>query len=199
MKKIISILPLCLILCGCLTYEKYSFEFDFTDGRVEKTFYNIQSQKGFKEENYSPEQDWALLQSRIGEEFGDEFDPDVIQPVKSLLYQDGDVLSGKEMFKVQLPKAFPSKTAILELLHSDQNEDFKFHVVNDEIFMFAGKKKIEASNGRIIETEENNIIVWPVRQEQFEFTLIPHYGKGESLLPFFLEGQTKEPGQAQDE
>jgi hypothetical protein len=189
MKKLL-IIPFCLLLCGCLTYQKYSFKFDYQTGIVEKTYHDIRS---LEETDKKIEGNWKLLKSMAGEKFGKEFDVDVIKPIKAELFQDGDVLSGKEIFKVQLPKAFPSKKVLLQKLQEDPDEDkriegLEFQTINNEIFLFISSGiEIEASNGKIIKTEKNNIIVWPEDQNIFEFTLNGENDEGKSLLPFYLK------------
>ena len=187
--KILLIIQLCFLLCGCLSYQKYSFTFDYETGKVEKTYYDIRSH----EETDKTGEDWELLKSMAGKKFGKGFDADVIKPVKAKLFQDGDVLSGKEIYEVQLPKAFPSKKALLERLHEDPDEEkrlkgLEFQTINQEIFLFLQRGiEIEASNGKIIKTEKNNIIVWPEDQTTFEFTLYTKSTGGKSLLPFYLK------------
>jgi hypothetical protein len=187
MKKLLIIQLFCLILCGCLSSQKYSFKFDYQTGKVEKTYYDIRSQEE-KEKDYSIERDWERLKSMAGEEFGKGFDVDVIKPIKAELFQDGNVLSGKGIFEVQLPKAFPSKKALLEKLDVAPDEELEFLIINKEIFLFfSSGTEIEASNGKIIKTEKNNIIVWPEDQIVFEFTLNTEINGGKSLLPFYLK------------
>jgi hypothetical protein len=187
MKKMVFIFSIFLILSGCLTREKYSFRFDYKTGRAERVSYDIRSQKGADEKDYSIEKDWKLLKSSAGEGLGKEFDPDVIKPVKAELFQDGDVVSGKEIFEVQSPKAFPSKDVLLEKLLSGQDEGVHFQKINNEIFMFADSREIESSNGKIIKTANNYIVVWPEDQILFEFTLNNKRSGGKSLLPFYLK------------
>ena len=194
MKKLL-IIPLCFILCGCLTYQKYSFKFDYQTGIVEKTYYDIRSHEKTEKDI---ESNWRLLKSMAGEKFGKGFDVDVIKPIKAELFQDGDVLSGKEFFEVQLPKAFPSKQVLLEKLVEDPDEDkriagLEFQTINNEIFLFIPSGiEIEASNGKIIKTEKNNIIVWPEDQIIFELTLNTEVNGGKSLLPYYLKEKMKE-------
>ncbi|MFH1777226.1 MAG: hypothetical protein ABH952_06700 [Candidatus Omnitrophota bacterium] len=188
MKKIILFLPLCLILSGCLTYQEYSFRFDYNTGKTEKVYHDFRSQKGFDEKDYSIENDWNTLKESVSKEFGKDIDKDVIEPIKAELFQEGEVLSGKEIFVVQLPKAFPSKIAILERLHAegDLNENLEFQILNGEIFLFTHDKKIKSTNGKIVKTNKNNIIVWPEDQIVFEFSISNNQG-GKSLLPFYLK------------
>jgi len=187
MKKIILFLPLCLILSGCLTYQEYSFKFDYNSGKAEKIYHDFRSKKDFDEKDYSIEKDWAMLKESTGEEFGKELDADVIKPIKAELFQEDNVLSGKTIFEVQLPKAFPSKTAILEKLHTDGEENFEFKIINGEIFLFTHDKNIKSANGKVIKTEKNNIAIWPKDQVVFEFTIDKNSYGGKTLLPFYLE------------
>ncbi|MCP4650770.1 MAG: hypothetical protein GY853_11935 [PVC group bacterium] len=187
MRKIILLLSLCFVLSGCLRYGEYSFKFDYNSGKVEKTYHDFRSQKGFDEKEYSIERDWAMLKEATGEEFGDEFDPDVIKPIKAELFQEDEALSGRTTFEVQLPKAFPSKTAILEKLHEEGEEKFEFKILSGEIFLFTQNRNIRSTNGKVIKTAKNNIVVWPGDQIMFEFTVDSDNGGGKSLLPFYLE------------
>ena len=191
MKKICLLLWLCCSLTGCLSYQAYTFRFDYNTGIAEKEYYDIRTQKG-GDEDYSAEKDWALLKSRAGEEFGKEFDPEVIKPVRAELFQDGDVLSGKEIFAVQAPKAFPSKTAVLERLHADDDLGLEFLVIQGEIFLFSSNKNISSSTGRKILTEKNGLIVWPEEALVFDFSLPAEQSGGTSLLPF-LQAEKEDP------
>ena len=184
----------CLLLSGCLTYQEYSFTFDYNTGKVEKVYHDLRSQKGFDEKDYSIEKDWIGLKESVTEHFGEGLDVDVIKPIKAELFQEGDVLSGKEVLKVQLPKAFPSKVAILERLHADGdlNDQLKLQALNSEIFLYAGNNEIKSTNGKVIKTDKNNMIVWPEDQTEFEFTLESDTKGGKSLLPFYLEEQKTE-------
>ncbi len=185
MKRLIFILPILLILSGCLTREEYSFKFNYKNGRVEKIHHNVCSKKGFDEKDYSPEKDWALLKETI-KEIREKYDKDVIESVSTELFQEGDTLSAKEIYKVKCPKCFPSKTAILSMLHDD--EKWRFEIINKEIFAFVPPgKSILNSNGQNIVTEHNNIIIWPEDQEAFEYTVKESTAGGESLLPFYLK------------
>ncbi|MDP3980714.1 MAG: hypothetical protein Q8Q33_04795, partial [Chlamydiota bacterium] len=179
MKKTIFIIFIGIILSGCLSYQQYSFEFNYDSGKAEIIYHDLCSQKGVDEKDYSIEKDWELLKETI-EEFGKELDRDVIKPIKAELFQEGDVLSGKQTVEVQLPKAFPSKAAILEKLFADGDldENLEFQVINDETFLFAHGKKIKSTNGKMIKTAKNNIVVWPEDQIVFKFSVISYNQEG---------------------
>ena len=115
----------------------------------------------------------------------------MIKPIKAELFQEKDALSGKTIFEVQLPKAFPSKTAILEKLHTDSEENLEFQMLNGEILLFTQGKDIKSANGKVIKTDKNNIIVWPEDQVIFEFKINSNNRGGKSLLPFYLEEEEK--------
>ena len=189
MKKFILLMPLYFILTGCLSCQEYSFEFNYDTGKVEKTYHGLRSQKGSEDENYSIEEDWNTLKKISAEEFGKDLDADVIKPVEAKLFQEDEALSGKEILQVQQPKAFPSKTAILERLHNegDSIADLKFQILNGEILLFTHANKIKSANGKIIRTDKNNIVVWPEEQIEFRFTIYSNNQGGKSLLPFYLE------------
>jgi len=189
MKRMLFILALCLVAAGCLSYQKYTFQFDFNTGNVIKEYSDIRTQKGGGEEDYSPGKDWELLKARVGEDFGKEYDPDVIKPVRAELFQEGETLSGRETFMVQLHKAFPSKAAILERLHADTDQDLKFLAIKEEIFLVSGNKDIASSSGKKIVTEKNCFIVWPQEAVVFDFSLPEGTLGGTSLLPFYLSEQ----------
>lgn len=188
MKIIIPLVFSCFILSGCLTYQEYSFKFDYDSGITEIIYRDLRSKKAPDEDDYSIENDWLTLLKMTNEEFGKEFDHDVIRPIKAELFQEDNKLSGKQIFKIRLPKAFPSKTAIFERIHADGVVDgLKFQILNEEIFLFAYGKKIKSANGKIINTSKNNIIVWPKDQTKFDFTIDEINPGGTSLLPFYLE------------
>jgi hypothetical protein len=181
-----------LLLSGCLTYGKYTFRFDFNTGKVEKIYHNICSRKDPQEKEYAIENDWSELKKLAGEKNKKQFDPDVIKPVRTELFQENDGLSGKEIFEVQSPKAFPSKTAIFERLHPDKEKDmaFEFKNIGGEIFLFTKYHRIESANGEIVKTKQNHMVAWPLDQTVFEFTVIRDTKPGESLLPFYLKEKT---------
>lgn len=191
MKKILTVLSVCFLLSGCLSYEEYSFKFNYATGETEKIYHNFKTAQGDQQGNYSPREDWNLLKSQIKEEFKNKYDADVIKPVKAELFQENNWLSGKEILKVQSPKAFPSVETILSWLHKDEQTpaDFDFKTINGDIFLFLPKNKpVRSANGKIIATEGNNIIVWPGNQTVYEFS-VKSGCYGTTLLPFYLEEQ----------
>ncbi len=191
MKRMLFILALCLGSAGCLSYQQYTFKFDFNTGDVIKEYSDIRTQKGGGDEEYSPGKDWELLKARVGEDFGKEYDPDVIKPVRAELFQEGEVLSGRETFTVQSPKAFPSKVAILERLLADTDQDLEFLAIKGEIFLVSGNKNITSSSGKKIVTEKNCFIVWPQEAVVFDFSLPEGPSGGTSLLSFYLSEKEK--------
>ncbi|EKD26123.1 MAG: hypothetical protein ACD_79C01355G0004 [uncultured bacterium] len=193
MKKILFGILSLMFLSGCLNHQKYSLSFNYETGLIEKKYYDIRSQKGGKEKDYSLENDWELLKSKISKEFGSEYNADVIKPVKAEIYEENGVLCGKETFQVQLPKAFPSKSAIFEKIHGDNTQELDFKLINGEIYLFCGSKEVESTNGEILKTDKNNIVVWPEEQTVFEFTVNNNNIGGESLLPFYRKEKELNP------
>lgn len=61
---------------------------------------------------------------------------------KADLFQDGKVFTGIEVYKVQSPKAFPSKEMLLEKLLFKHDDGLHFQEINNEIFLFTGNKDV---------------------------------------------------------
>jgi len=115
----------------------------------------------------------------------EKYDPDVIETMKTELFQEGEVLSGKVDYKIQSPKSFPSKVIMLEMIHED---DWNIENIHDEIFMIMPSTfSVIDSNGLVFNTKYNRIIVWPADQEILEYQIKSEEFKGNSLLPFFLK------------
>ena len=113
-----------------------------------------------------------------------EYDPDVVQEVSKTIFQEKDVLSGAKTQKVRCPKCFPTKAAVLAFLH---DEGWRFEMLNEEVFLFVPKdKSVISSNGRIIKTANNALIVWPGDATKFEYVVADTSAGGEPLLPFYL-------------
>jgi hypothetical protein len=187
MKRVIIILII-FFLSGCITYERYSFKFNYKTGEVEKIYHGLKTAKGMDEKDYTAERDWETLK-RQTEEFRNQYDQDIIEPIHSELFKENNILSGKEKLIVKLPKAFPSVSEILKRLHSEDNyeSNLDFRIINGELFLFLPKdKKIESTNGKILESNGNNIIAWSNEQYIYEFT-IKITSNGKSLLPFYLK------------
>jgi len=191
MKKLLIVLPLCLLLSGCLTFQKFTFTFDYASGRTEMIYHDIRSQTEVDDKENGIEEDWASLQELVDGGYAKDLDSDVVKPVKAELFQEEKVLSGKKVLEVQLPKAFPSKTALLERLLGNENEAFLIKTINDEIFLFTGSMEVLSANGTILKSPGNNMVVWPADKALFEFTVDQGDVAGESLLPLFLDNENK--------
>ncbi|MFC1890544.1 hypothetical protein ACFL4G_12400 [Thermodesulfobacteriota bacterium] len=50
---------------------------------------------------------------------------------------------------------------------------------------------MSATNGRMLNTEKNGIIVWPGETTVFEYTVTQKSIGGESLLPFYKKEKKK--------
>ena len=66
-------------------------------------------------------------------------------------------------------------------------------MINNEIFVMIPKEnKIISTNGKKLETQRNNIIVWSEDTEVFEYRIKCNIDiNGESLLPFYLKENKK--------
>jgi len=184
-------------LSGCLTVGGNSFKFDYDTGLAEVTYHDFRSQKGYDEDDYSIEKDWEELKESV-EEPAEVEDEGVLDLLTQELFQEDDALSGKMKVKVNCPKCFPSKQAALEYLHkgtvgltSLKEKESDFRTINNEIFFFVPSgTEIVATNGKVLKTSYNNIIVWQEEQKVFEYQAREaKESGGKSLLPFYLKEQ----------
>lgn len=185
---IIMGLTVVILFSGCVTVAEYTFSFDYTTGKVERGYYDLASRKGPDEKDYSVDDDWASLKELV-ESKAPEFDTSVVQEGSKELFQEESVLSAKKVQKVVCPKCFPSKAAILSYLHEDE---WRFEAINDEIFLFfPNGKEIISTNGKMVVTGRNSVIIWPADTNLFQYVAREEYAKGTSLLPYFLKEKTK--------
>lgn len=187
MEKTFRILLVCILasfMTGCLTVSKYSFSFDYSTGESKRLYHDIRSRKGGDEKGYSIEKDWKELK-RLIQDKDPALDPEVVEEVSKELFQEESVLSARKRQKVRCPKCFPSKAALLSYLHP---EEWRFEMVNDEVFLFLpGGNKILSTNGISVTTQMNALIIWPGDTVRFEYTVSEPQSGGQSLLPFFLK------------
>ena len=191
MQKILKVLFLCVfasLMTGCLTVSQYTFSFDYSTGESKRIYHDIRSKKGGDEKDYSVEEDWKEL-NRLIQDKNPTLDPDVVKEASKELFKQDSVLSARKHQKVICPKCFPSKAAVLSYLHP---EEWRFEMVNDEIFMFLPTgNKILSTNGISVTTQMNAFIIWPSDTDEFEYVVSEQSSGGESLLPFFLREKEK--------
>lgn len=182
-------------LTGCITLSEYRFSFDYETGKLERVYHDLRSKKGPSEEDYSVENDWAHLKKLVADE-KPEFDPDVVKKQYTELFEKDGVLCGRQSHVVGCPKCFPSKVDVLAYVEKDAWHSGRYEEINGEIILFLpGGKKTLWSNGRIIETNRNTLIVWEAETNRFEYLVretSPQNTGGEPLLPFFLKEQDAE-------
>lgn len=186
------------LLTGCLTVSKYSYSIDFKTGVTEIVYHDIRSAKGV-EKDYSIEKDWSDLLKIIDDkklrinDNDSNYDLDIVETPSKELFKENNILSGRVMFKVKCPKCFPSKAALL--MYIVDNEDSKIEMINEEIFLFFPlQKKILSSNGKIVNTENNNISIWSRNIEKLKYSVIEGNSAGKSLLSFYLKESNKSQG-----
>ena len=178
-------------LTGCLSFGEYSEKFDYKNGLLECGFHNIRSVDRYRD----TEADWQELKRFAqGEKsiMESEFPPNVMQKLSQQLFQEGKNLSGKENYRVVCPACFSSKVAALESVYKKWKE-LRLEMINNEIFVMIPKEnKIISTNGKKLETQRNNIIVWSEDTEVFEYRIKCNIDiNGESLLPFYLKENKK--------
>jgi hypothetical protein len=191
MQRTIKVLLLCVFasfMTGCLTVSQYSFSLNYTTGESKRIYHDIRSKKGGDEKDYTVEDDWKELK-RLIQDKDPTLDPEVVKEVSKELFQQDGVLSARKHQKVICPKCFPSKAAVLSYLHP---EEWRFEMVNDEIFLFLpASNKILSTNGISVTTQMNGLIIWPSDINEFEYVVTEPQSGGESLLPFFLKEKKK--------
>ena len=189
MRTLIVTAGLAVLLTGCITVSEYKFSFNFSTGEVRHVYYDLTSRQGADEKGYSVENDWAMLRQMIGDK-KPEFDPDVVEDISKELFEENTVLCAQKLQKVKCPKCFPSKAAILVQLH---DKDWRFELINNEIFLFLPSgKKVISTNGQEITTAKNSVIVWPHETNKFEYVVSEQWSGGASLLPYYLKERNEE-------
>ena len=171
-------------LTGCVTVSQYKFALDCTTGEVRREYVDLSSRAGGGDNNYSVTNDWATLKNMVDDK-KPQFDPDVVEDISKELFEKDKVLCARRLQKVKGPKCFPSKAALLAYLHE---ADWRFEMVNDEVFFFLPSgKKIVSTNGQKLTTGRNSLIVWPAGTDKFEYVVSEQWSGGTSLLPYYLK------------
>jgi hypothetical protein len=182
--RVVASTCLTLLLAGCVTVSQYRFAFDPATGEVRREYVDLASRQGPDEKGYGVTNDWAALKLMI-EEKKPEYDPDVIEDVSKVLFEENKVLCARKVQKVKCPKCFPSRAAVLAFLH---DKDWRFELMNDEVVLFLpGGKKIVSTNGQTVTTPRNSLIFWPQDAKKFEYVVSEQWQGGTSLVPYYLE------------
>jgi hypothetical protein len=175
-----------VLLTGCVTISRYKFSFHFSTGEVRREYHDLTSRKAVDEQDYSVTNDWARLKETI-EDKEPEFDPEVVEDISKELFEENKVLCARKLQKVKCPKCFPSKAAILSYLHE---KEWRFELINDEVILFLPLgKKIISTNGQMVTTPKNSVLLWPQDTNEFEYVVSEQWSGGTSLLPFYLEDE----------
>lgn len=185
-----------LFLAGCLMVGQNEYKLDAQTGIFESTYHDIRSEflGSTPDKEEGRQSDWKQLKE-MTQAASPDFDANVIENVSRGLFAEDKVLSGKKVYKVKCPACFPSKAALLTMLHSKEDEkgEWHFEAVNDEtLLVIPSGKKVVATNGTLLKTPNNNVIVWPSNTVTFEYRVDNSQVGGESLLPFYLQENKKE-------
>ena len=184
---IVAAISLLALTAGCLTVSGYTFTFNAETGEAEIIYHDIRSEKEDKDD-YNIAEDWAELK-RIVESPDPDLNQDVVVEVSKELFVEKKALSGKKKLKIKCPKCFPSKAAALAYLH---DKNWRFEMINDEVVLFlTPDKTVTATNGRMLNTGKNGIIVWPEETTAFSYSVMQKSTGGESLLPFYKKEKKK--------
>jgi hypothetical protein len=69
-----------------------------------------------------------------------------------------------------------------------EEEDLRFEKINDDYFLFLPHSRhVMSTNGQVVETDGNWIIIWSKETELFEFEFVGKVPGGSPLLPYFLK------------
>lgn len=157
---LIFILP---SIIGCLVVEEMRFRFEFNgeekdSGKFEIAYYGIKSNKTEKNEIMEDYNDLPIQIARKEED---------LKKHRLILKEKEIKVEGKGKLCVYFRGTFQEKDMF-------NKENSIFHENNEEIFMIEGREKYWKfrSNGRVIQTENNAIIVWPSFIKDLEWSII---------------------------
>lgn len=182
LKSFLLIIMLAFIIpsmVGCLVVEEMRFRFEFDNedkdsGKFEIVYYGIKSSE--TEKNKIMEDYNRLLERTADEE-------------RELKKHGLDVkekeikVEGKEKLCGHLRGTFQKKDIF-------NKENSIFHESNEEIFLIGGISKHNQfrSNGMLLETEKNRIIVWPSSAQTLEWSIVYESGeKPNNLTEIYLK------------
>ena len=174
-------IPALLMLTGCLSFGEKAYKIDFDKKEMEIGYYDIRSLK--EDENKdNVESDWAGVKEEINKQ---DFDEAKIRVISKKIYQDGDVLSGKALYRLECIECFESKLEFLKEVGS--LEESFWDLRNNEIVLVTQfNAPLKSMNGKQIPSEYANIYVWPSDAKKIEFVQKKDNSAGKSLLPNYL-------------
>ena len=171
LKSFLLIIMLAFIISsmtGCLVVEEMRFRFEFDNkdkdsGNFEIVYYGIKSSE--TEKNKIMEDYNRLLEKTTDEETE-------LKKYGLAMKEKEIKVEGKEKLCGHLRGTFLKKDIF-------NKENAIFYESNEEIFLIGGIPKHNQfrSNGKLIETEKNRIIVWPSSTQTLEWAIL--YGSEE--------------------
>jgi hypothetical protein len=187
MKKLIYFICLfasLLFINGCLTYNQGTWVFDYGTGEVVHVYHDIGSSKGS-----DIEKDWEDLKQCLRDPQPLlDYEPELLEVVKTELFEENGSLSGRILLKIKSPERFLSKAVVLAKLFEGK---FRAEIINGEVFLFIPiHEQIISSNAQILKTKSNYILIWPEDTVRFEIRFVGEKGRGKSLLPYYLKKKT---------
>ncbi|MEX0321249.1 MAG: hypothetical protein AB3N63_03780 [Puniceicoccaceae bacterium] len=191
--KIIVALLMMGLLSSCILNTSQRFSYNHKTGDLVTEWIDLRSQKGRNDKDYSIEKDWEELKQMLHSD-DSEHDENVVDLINRELYQDGDVLSGRITWRVRCPDCFPGVIDVMRYLHKGEEKSYRFEDIRGDMFLFLPKgRRVIETNGEVLETSKNWVIVWPGDAELIEFTIRGEHTGGKSLLPFFLNDEELNP------
>ncbi|MBI5883339.1 MAG: hypothetical protein HZB91_09580 [Elusimicrobia bacterium] len=188
MKTLRHALPIIILLpmCGCLTMEGYSLTLDWKKLSGEIVYHDIGSDGDAVKE-------YAELKDMLADQdvpFKVERTSDTLQVTGKELFREGDHLSGRVRFKLLCPEGNCDKAGVLSKILDCGTDCWSRR---EEVILFMDDADTVRSNGKVLRSKKNRIVVWPLEAEVFTLEsrgMDESCGRGKkcrSLLPYWAE------------
>ncbi len=190
MHKCLCLGLMCALSSGCLWVREQAYTYDVPTGVYKAVYHDLRS---IPEKDKGPDKtkmdDWQDLKAALSKT--DEYAADKnIKILSKKLFQEGRTLSAKAEYQVQCPTCFSDLADLLKTLYSDG----EWQIFNDEIFLIVPLRLgLSATNGKLIKTAQNNIVVWPTNTQVFAFTVMDKRSQGVSLLNDYINDLDLQP------
>jgi hypothetical protein len=175
-----------LSLTGCLNYERYGLEVDFSSGRIEETFVHFSStEKNLHGDKDSVDADWKKLRELEKDPFKDkEKRPKGLKDVSTRLFEDGSGLSGTLKASLERPDG-PLEQRLESLgglagISFSLEEGLIVAVLDGDVLGLSG-------NGKSMKVGKKVLVAWPEDVKVLKLGFHGAPGKGTSLLPYYLK------------
>lgn len=190
--------PFLFVLAGCLSVHEKVHTIDFANQEILIEYHDIRSRDENKQ-NDNFDSDWASLQEELKK---NDFDSEKVRMQSKEIFKDGNVLSGRALYRVECMECFDSKVELLkEVCDLDSGDGFWDLRDNEIVLVTPLNSPLKAINARQVPSGYANIYLWPVETTKIEFVLQKDNSLDRSLLPKYLEQVEKDgaaAGESQD-